>query len=326
MHIKPNIFETKVENFEQNSLAAFQYQFQNNIVYQSYCKHIGLFDPNSVTGLLQIPFLPITLFKTHLVKSFKETPTLNFLSSATGNIGRSTHPIKDISLYEFSFTQIFKQHFGSIQNTCILGLLPSYLEREGSSLIYMVRHLMKISGHPLNGFFLFEHKQLLERIEFLESKQKPYFIFGVSFALLDFAKKQQLQLKYGKVIETGGMKGRKKEITRDELILSLESGFGSNRIFSEYGMTELLSQAYAARDGKYFPAPWMKALITDLNDPFCILPEQKAGIINVIDLANIESCCFIQTSDLGKNHADGSFEILGRVDHSDTRGCSLMVV
>ncbi len=326
MHVKPNIFETKVENFEQNSLAAFQYQFQKNAVYQSYCKHIGLLDPNSVTSLLQIPFLPISFFKTHAVKSFPEKPSLSFQSSATGNMGRSQHHISDISFYEKSFIHTFEHQFGSIQNTCILGLLPSYLDREGSSLIYMVQHLMKISAHPLNGFFLFEHKQLLERIALLERKQTPYFIFGVSFALLDFAKKQQLQLQYGKVIETGGMKGRKKEITRDELMAVLESGFGSNRIFSEYGMTELLSQAYAARDGKYIPAPWMKVLITDLNDPFCILPEQKAGIINVIDLANIESCCFIQTSDLGKNHADGSFEILGRADHSDTRGCSLMVV
>jgi hypothetical protein len=326
MHVKPNIFETKVANFEQNSLSAFRYQYQNNEVYQSYCKHIGLFEPNSVTNLLQIPFLPISFFKTHTVKSFSEKPTLSFQSSATGNMGRSQHHISDISIYEKSFIHTFEQQFGSIQNTCILGLLPSYLEREGSSLIYMVRHLMKISAHPFNGFFLFEHKQLLERIEFLESKQIPYFIFGVSFALLDFAKKQQLELKYGKVIETGGMKGRKKEITRDELMAALESGFGSNRIFSEYGMTELLSQAYAGKDGKYKAPNWMKILVTDLNDPFCMLPEQKAGIINVIDLANIESCCFIQTSDLGKINTDGSFEILGRADHSDTRGCSLMVV
>jgi hypothetical protein len=326
MHVKPNIFETKVENFEQNSLSAFRYQYQNNEVYQSYCKHIGLFEPNSVTNLLQIPFLPISFFKTHTVKSFSEKPSLSFQSSATGNMGRSQHHISDISIYEKSFIHTFEQQFGSIQNTCILGLLPSYLEREGSSLIYMVRHLMKISAHPFNGFFLFEHKQLLERIAFLESKQIPYFIFGVSFALLDFAKKQQLELKYGKVIETGGMKGRKKEITRDELMAALESGFGSNRIFSEYGMTELLSQAYAGKDGKYKAPNWMKILVTDLNDPFCMLPEQKAGIINVIDLANIESCCFIQTSDLGKINTDGSFEILGRADHSDTRGCSLMVV
>lgn len=326
MHIKPNIFETKVTNFEQNSLQAFYWQYQHNAVYRQYCEHIGVFDPKSITQLLQIPFLPISFFKTHTVKSFQENSTLSFFSSATGKVGQSEHHILDSHIYEESFTKTFEANFGSIKNTCILGLLPSYLEREGSSLIYMVRHLMKISGHPLNGFFLFEHETLLERILFLESKQTPYIIFGVSFALLDFAKKHSLTLQYGKIIETGGMKGRKKEITRDELMLSLEAGFGSNRIYSEYGMTELLSQAYAARDGKYHCAPWMKILVSELNDPFCFLAPQKTGLINVIDLANIESCCFIQTSDLGKLNPDNSFEILGRADHSDTRGCSLMVV
>lgn len=321
-----HIFETKVENFEEFSLQVFRWQYQHNAVYQSYCQHIGCVDPNSVTQLLQIPFLPISFFKTHDVRSFTQEPVLRFLSSATGNMGRSTHALLTPSIYKESFTRMFHQYFGSIQNTCILGLLPSYLEREGSSLIYMVQHLMKLSGHPLNGFFLFEHETLLERILFLESKQAPYYIFGVSFALLDFAAKHQLNLQYGILIETGGMKGRKKEITRDELMLALEKGFGSNRIFSEYGMTELLSQAYAHNDGLYTPAPWMKVLISDLNDPFCFLPQGKSGLVNIIDLANLESCCFIQSSDLGKTQPDGRFEILGRADHSDTRGCSLMVV
>ncbi len=326
MHSKPDIFETNVANFEQNSLLAFNWQYEHNAVYRQYCEHIGLFDPKSITQLLQIPFLPIGFFKTHAVKSFQENSTLSFFSSATGKIGQSEHHIFNTLIYEESFTKIFEANFGNIQNTCILGLLPSYLEKEGSSLIYMVRHLMKISGHPLNGFFLFEHETLLERILFLESRQEPYFIFGVSFALLDFAKKQSLTLKYGKIIETGGMKGRKKEITREELIQSLEAGFGSNRIYSEYGMTELLSQAYAKRDGQYTCAPWMKILLSDINDPFCFLPAHKTGIVNIIDLANIESCCFIQTSDLGRLSPNGSFEILGRADYSDTRGCALMVV
>jgi hypothetical protein len=189
----------------------------------------------------------------------------------------------------------------------------------------MVQHLMQLSAHPLNGFFLFEHDQLLERILFLEQKKEPYFLFGVSFALLDFARKFKLNLQYGKIIETGGMKGRKKEITRDELHQELTSGFGSNRIFSEYGMTELLSQAYANTNGHYQLPKWMQVRISDLNDPFSFLPTGKTGILNIIDLANIASCAFIQTSDLGKLNVDGTFEVLGRADHSDIRGCSLLV-
>ena len=320
-----HIFNTNVANFEENSIAIFKLQYAQNAVYRQYCKHLGITHAESVTSLLQIPFLPISFFKTHQVRSFSAEPSLKFYSSATGNTGRSEHAILHPEIYTKSFTLSFENYFGPIKNCCILGLLPSYLEKEGSSLIFMVQHLMQLSAHPLNGFFLFEHDQLLERILFLEQKKEPYFLFGVSFALLDFARKFKLNLQYGKIIETGGMKGRKKEITREELHQELALGFGSNRIFSEYGMTELLSQAYANTNGHYQLPAWMQVRISDLNDPFCFLPPGKTGILNIIDLANIASCAFIQTSDLGKLNTDDTFEVLGRADHSDIRGCSLLV-
>lgn len=306
-------------------LSVFQFQFEHNLVYQKFCKHLGINDALAINDIKQIPYLPIELFKTHEVKAFEGSPEKIFYSSATGQMGQSRHYVKDLNLYEKSFIQAFEHYFGSVQNTCFLGLLPSYLEREGSSLIYMVQKLMKRSGHPMNGFFLYEHDQLLAHISHLEQKGKPYFLFGVSFALLDFASKNKVQLKAGKIIETGGMKGRKKEITKAELYTELSEAFQTRQIFSEYGMTELMSQAYADIHGHYQSMPWMHVSCTDPNDPLTELPQGKTGAIRIIDLANLYSCAFIQSSDLGKTHPNQTFEILGRLDRSDLRGCSLLV-
>lgn len=307
------------------ALQTFAHQYKENEVYRQYCQHLGITQTESITNSLQIPFLPVSFFKTHAVKSFRAEPSIIFKSSATGGMGQSEHALLTMHYYETSFMRSFEATFGSVKNKCILGLLPSYLEREGSSLIYMVQHLMQQSGHALNGFFLFEHQILLERLIHLEQKKESYFLFGVSFALLDFAQKHALPLNHAIIIETGGMKGRKKEITRAELMAALKNAFGTSQIYSEYGMTELLSQAYANIGGLYHCSPWMQIRISDLNDPFTFLIPGKTGIINVIDLANQESCAFIQTADLGKLNERGEFEVLGRADHSDIRGCALMI-
>jgi hypothetical protein len=237
----------------------------------------------------------------------------------------SKHHVADLNLYKESFTSCFTQFFGNISNYCFLGLLPSYLEKSNSSLVYMVQQLMAISGNPQNGFFLFEHDVLFERIQSLEKNKQPYILFGVSFALLDFAEKFHFKMEYGRVIETGGMKGRKKEITKDELISQLSNSFQSSKISSEYGMSELLSQAYSLENGQYQPPAWMKVQTTEINDPGKFCRIGKTGIIQVIDLANIHTCCFIKTSDIGIIHEDEKFEVLGRIDHSDMRGCSLLI-
>jgi phenylacetate-coenzyme A ligase PaaK-like adenylate-forming protein len=324
-HLVQRIFQSNVTNFEDLCLEVFHFQYANNEVYKKYCQLVGINENKFPTSISQIPFLPIDLFKTHAVKSFTQEPEKIFFSSATGGKGQSQHLVQTISIYETSFTSAFENYFGPIQQTCFLGLLPSYLEREGSSLIYMVQKLMKISGHPLNGFFLYEHEALKERILQLEKKEQPYYLFGVSFAILDFASKFSLPMKYGKIIETGGMKGRKKEITRHQLNQELNQAFSENAIYSEYGMTELMSQAYAKGEGFYESPPWLKIQIVDPNDPFTEKPIGQSGLIRVIDLANLYSCSFIQTSDLGSAKVDGSFEVLGRIDYSDLRGCSLMV-
>jgi len=325
-HFDESIFESKVTNFEEMCLAVFQFQFLHNLPYKTYCQLIGVNNHKSIKCINDIPFLPVEIFKKQEVKSFKTPAEKIFVSSATGGIGQSSHHVMSLELYRKSFVSTFENEFGPVKNCAFLGLLPSYLEREGSSLIYMVQHLMQLSGHPLNGFFLYEHQTLHHRILQLESKEKPYFIFGVSFALLDFVKKFPIPLKFGQVIETGGMKGRKKEITKMELYKELSDAFQTNNIHSEYGMTELLSQAYAKIDGKHCCPDWMQVQIVDPNDPFTQLNQNRIGLIRVIDLANKYSCSFIQTSDLGKKNSDGTFEVIGRLDNSDLRGCSLLAV
>ncbi|MFY8108372.1 MAG: acyl transferase [Bacteroidia bacterium] len=319
------IFNSKLNNFEELCLQAFNYQFHSNKVYNQYCRLLGINEANDITDIQKIPHIPVELFKTLTIKTGEFESQKIFESSGTTGMLNSKHHVADLNIYKESFTSCFTQFFGEISNYCFLGLLPSYLEKNNSSLVYMVQQLMAISGNPQNGFFLFEHDVLFERIQSLEKNKQPYILFGVSFALLDFAEKFQFKMEYGRVIETGGMKGRKKEITKDELLSQLGNRFQSTKISSEYGMSELLSQAYSFENGQYQSPAWMKVQTTEINDPGKFCKTGKTGIIQVIDLANIHTCCFIKTSDIGIIHEDEKFEVLGRIDHSDMRGCSLLI-
>ncbi|MBN2597634.1 MAG: acyl transferase [Marinifilaceae bacterium] len=310
--------------FEKLALQVFQYQATNNIVYKEYLEHLK-FDISTVKTLIQIPFLPIDFFKSHKVVSInKEAQAIFTSSGTTGNL-TSRHYVPDLKIYEASFTKGFEQYYGPVSDYCILALLPSYLEREGSSLIYMMEKLVEDSKHEQSGFYLHNHEELIAAIADLKKQNQKILLLGVSFALLDLAEQYQLDLDGVIVMETGGMKGRRKEITREELHAFLTQRLGVEKIHSEYGMTELLSQAYSKGDSLFFTPGWMKILIRDIYDPFSYEQQGRSGGVNVIDLANIHSCSFIETQDLGRIHEDGSFEILGRFDHSDIRGCNLLV-
>ncbi|MDB5205371.1 MAG: acyl transferase [Flavisolibacter sp.] len=310
------------KDFEEIALAVFHYQYFTNPVYKAYCDAINRV-PATVTDLEELPFLPIQFFKNFEVKSGAFDPQVVFKSSGTTGLTTSSHFVKDISVYEKSFLQCFAHFYGDVKELCVLGLLPSYLERHGSSLVYMVDSLIKKSDHSESGFYLYDYHRLKDTLIKLEGEGQKTILFGVSFALLDFADAFSMPLVHTTIIETGGMKGRKKEVTKAELYAQLQTAFSLKKIHSEYGMTELLSQAYAI-NGLYKTPSWMKVLLRDETDPFS--PAAKSGAINVIDLANIHSCSFIQTDDLGRMHGDGSFEVLGRMDNSDVRGCSQLVL
>lgn len=310
------------EAFGKIALEVFNFQYHNNSVYQQYCKLIHR-NPAQVNALHNIPFLPISFFKSHEVKAGDFEADAVFESSGTTGANTSRHYVKDLSVYEQSFLACFNEFYGHPEDYCILGLLPSYLERKNSSLVYMVNRLIQRSGHPLSGFYLHDLEKLSGTLQQLEKTEQKTILFGVTYALLDFAEKFPVQLNHSTIIETGGMKGRKKEITRAELNDMIKNSFGLSRVDSEYGMTELLSQAYAI-DGNFRCPPWMRILLRDETDPFA--PAPITGVINVIDLANINSCSFIATEDLGRRNADGSIEILGRLDSSDVRGCSLLAL
>ena len=321
-----DIFNIQSEkDFETKALKVFKFQFEHNTVYRSFCdllyKH-----PSDVTSLKDIPFLPIQFFKSHKVLSSQKPIERTFSSSGTTGSITSKHYITDISFYEKSFRKGFEQFYGNIEDYVILALLPSYLEREGSSLIYMVDALIKQSNHKESGFYLNNLSELNETLLKLESQGKQTLLIGVSFALLDFIETYSFKLKFTLVMETGGMKGRRKELVRSEFHSILKQGFGVENIHSEYGMTELLSQAYSKGDGIFECPNWMKVFVRDPEDALTILDFEKTGGINVIDLANVNSCSFIATQDLGKINQDGTFEIVGRFDHSDIRGCNLMVL
>lgn len=311
--------------FHAMALEIFRFQYQNNPVYREYCDYLKT-RPEKVDSLSGIPFLPIEFFKTREVLSEASAHTTLFTSSGTTGIGRSRHYVADISIYEESFLRTFERFYGPADEFCILALLPSYLEREGSSLIYMADHLIRRSGHPDSGFYLNNLETLKDKIEALEATQSRVLLLGVSFALLDFADRFSLSLKNTIVMETGGMKGRKKELVREELHARICERLGIEKVHSEYGMTELLSQAYSSGDGKFAAPPWMHLLIREPEDPFSYQEQGRTGGINIIDLANIYSCSFIATQDLGKIHADNRFEVLGRFDESDVRGCNLMAI
>jgi len=312
-------------DFKAKALNVFNYQAKNNLVYKDFLSFLNC-NPEKVKELKDIPFLPIQFFKTHEVLSDKSPVKETFLSSGTIGLQQSKHFVTDLSLYEKSYLKGFSHFYGNLNNYTILALLPSYLERNGSSLIYMVSDLIKKSGKPNSGFYLDNYDALAKLLTLLDKKGEKILLIGVSFALLDLIEKHQFKLKNTIVMETGGMKGRRKEMIRNELHQKFCKGFGVKNIHSEYGMTELLSQAYSKGDGFFKTPPWMKILIRDTEDALSILPYGETGGLNIIDLANINSCSFIATQDLGKTHPDDSFEILGRFDDSDIRGCNLMVV
>ena len=326
MILKDDIFNIK-SNAEFDALAidVFKFQFKNNKVYRSFCDLLNR-HPSDVKQVSDIPFLPIQFFKSHEVLSSSQPIEKTFTSSGTTGSVTSKHLVSDLKLYEDSYLKAFKHFYGNIRDYVVLALLPSYLERDGSSLIYMVNDLIEKSNQPKSGFYLNNREELAETLKALEANQQKTLLIGVSFALLDLVEDHQLNLKHTTIMETGGMKGRRKEIIRQELHQILQTGFGVNRIHSEYGMTELLSQAYSKGNGVFECPPWMKILTRDTEDALTIQQPNRTGGINVIDLANINSCAFIATQDLGKVDANGQFEIIGRFDNSDIRGCNLMAL
>jgi phenylacetate-coenzyme A ligase PaaK-like adenylate-forming protein len=325
--VQQKIFSVDSDDaFEQMCLHVFALQYKCNDVYRRYCDLLGV-HPKDVRSIEAIPFLPVELFKSHRVQCGNAPPELIFTSSGTAGTEPSRHYVNDLKIYNQSMIRSFELLYGQIENFTILALLPSYLERKGSSLVYMVERFMEISNHPGNGFYLYDHQKLKETIERLTELNRPVLLLGVSFALLDFAEKFSFSLPDNFIVmETGGMKGRQREMVREELHGKLCRTFGVGTIHSEYGMTELLSQAYSKGSGRFTCPPWMKTMIRDTNDPLSYIEKGKTGAINIVDLANVNSCSFIATQDLGKINEDDSFEVLGRFDNSDVRGCNLLVV
>ena len=321
-----SIFNIKnPEEFEALTLQVFNFQFNNNNVYRSFCDLLNT-HPSDIKAIKDIPFLPIQFFKSHTVVSTTEATEKIFTSSGTTGSMASKHFVSDLSVYETSFNKGFDAFYGPIEDFVVLALLPSYLERDGSSLIYMADAMIKTSKHKESGFYLNNLLELKNTLIDLEKQNKKIILLGVSFALLDLIEMHQFQLKNTIIMETGGMKGRRKELIREELHSILKKGFGVNEIHSEYGMTELLSQAYSKGHGVFGCPPWMRILTREPEDALHIQQPGKTGGINVIDLANINSCSFIATQDLGRVHTDNTFEIIGRFDSSDIRGCNLMVL
>lgn len=323
--LEQRIFDISDEHeFENLALEIFEYQFKNNMVYNRFCKLLKK-DPHSVSKLQNIPFLPIEFFKSRKILSDSRPAQITFSSSGTTGSIKSQHYITDLRLYQESFMNAFKRFYGEPSEYIFLALLPSYLERTGSSLIYMVDHLIKSSNNKESGFYLDDLEALSNKLNDLDKSGKKVFLIGVSFALLDLIENNKFSLQNTIVMETGGMKGRRKEMIREELHHELKKGFGVEHIHSEYGMTELLSQAYSKGGGVFNCPPWMKILTRDPEDAMSILTDGKTGGINVIDLANINSCSFIATQDLGRIK-NNKIEILGRFDNSDVRGCNLLLL
>jgi phenylacetate-coenzyme A ligase PaaK-like adenylate-forming protein len=310
--------------FNDIALQIFKYQAKHCTVYRDFITGLKI-NPDAVTTIQQIPFLPIEFFKVHRIVSSVDDAEVTFTSSGTTGITTSSHYVTDVSWYTESFRKAFQLFYGDIRDYTILALLPSYLERQGSSLIYMAEDLIKQSNNPDSGFYLYNHDELATQLAKQQQANKPTILIGVTFALLDFVDQYQINFPELIVMETGGMKGRRKEMIREELHEVLCKGFGVDAIHSEYGMTELLSQAYSKGAGIFNCPPWMCIITRDTNDPMSIVTNGKAGGINVIDLANINSCSFIATQDLAKLYSDGEFEVLGRFDNADIRGCNLLI-
>jgi phenylacetate-coenzyme A ligase PaaK-like adenylate-forming protein len=319
-----DIFRSDVD-FNHVALETFNLQAKENKVYCQYLQYLNI-RTEQVADIHQIPFLPIRFFKSFdIITGLPVSNAIHFTSSGTTGDIPSKHMVSDITLYEQSFTAAFNHFYGDVGQWCILALLPSYLERQGSSLVYMCDRLIRLSNHPQSGFYLHNYAKLYETLKHLEAQKQKTLLIGVSYALLDLAEQFPLSLQHTIVMETGGMKGKRPEMVKAELHEVLKNAFHTDAIHSEYGMTELLSQAYSKGSGVYYCPPWMKILIRDSNDPLSLNQTSKAGGINVIDLANRHSCSFIATQDMGKIYEDGSFEIAGRFDDSEIRGCNLMV-
>lgn len=326
-----NIFEIKTEeDFEEACLSIFNYQYENIDIYHKFVDYLNI-NPKKISKITEIPFLPIEMFKHHTILDRNRQTDAYFQSSGTTNIQTlSRHWIADFELYQQSILHCFQQFIGHPKDYIFLGLLPNYLERQNSSLIYMVDFLMNKSSQKENGYFLYNHPELLELLKNLNNRK--IILFGVSFALLDFIDFCEANGGFYSaqnsnliIIETGGMKGRKEEMTKDELLKILRNGFLTDKIYSEYSMTELLSQAYSLGNNFYQSPNWLRIMIRNLEDPFSYVEKGKTGAVNIIDLANKYSCSFIATQDLGKSFNNHQFQILGRIDHSDIRGCSLLV-
>lgn len=347
--LRQQILQVESDNFDQLALQIFHYQASYNELYHQYLTLLRI-NPNEVQAITDIPFLPISFFKTHEVLAEGEGRRAEggeqsavgsqqgagrkaqglrkaiFSSSGTTGLTTSQHLVTDLDFYLENTVLGFERFYGEVKDFCVLGLLPSYLERSGSSLIAMVDHFIQLSTQPQSGFFLYDHEALATVLTDCQKKNIPTLLIGVSFALLDFAEAHQLDLSNIIIMETGGMKGRRKEMTRTELHALLQKSFNVSNIHSEYGMTELLSQGYSKGKGIFYPTPTMKLFPREITDPFAIQKNNRTGVLNIIDLANLDSCAFIATDDLGRVYEDGSFEILGRLDTSDIRGCNLMVV
>lgn len=323
--MRQHIFEIQhAEHFKEQALAVFRLQANANPVYRAFIEHLGI-NPTAVNELQQIPFLPVEFFKNHRVQTATDAVQEIFTSSGTTGQITSSHYVADVNLYIQSFSQSFNLFYGPIEDYVVLALLPAYLERPGSSLVYMAKELIAQSKQSESGFYLYNHQELYQTLQQLEAAGRKVLLLGVTFALLDFAEAFSLSLKHTIVMETGGMKGRRKEMLREEIHGILQQAFDVSAIHSEYGMTELLSQAYSKGNGLFATPSWMKILIRDVNDPMQLQAQGISGGINIIDLANIDSCAFIATKDIGKIHPNGQFEVLGRFDYSDIRGCNLMV-
>jgi hypothetical protein len=330
MELRKRIFNVTAANFNALALEISRFQYAHNETYRQYCDLIKC-DMGAIGTIMQIPFLPIGFFKSREIKTTVFEPVQVFESSGTTGAVNSKHLLKDIALYEESFLSTFGQFYGDISGYCILGLLPSYLERSNSSLVSMTNELIKRSGNAKSGFYLYDLEQLHQTLLANETEGLPTLLIGVTYALLDFANAFPMQLRHTIVMETGGMKGRKKELTRSEVHAQLQQQWGINEVHAEYGMTELLSQAYAKKTGLFGTPPWMQVLLRAEDDPFHVraaatLTTPLTGAGNIIDLANLYSCSFIATDDMIRLYPPGEFEVLGRLDNSDVRGCGLMVM
>ena len=311
-------------HFHTLALEVFQFQARFNPFYREYISLLNI-RPEKVEQPEDIPFLPVSLFKTHAIQTGSWAPALRFSSSGTSAMSTSNHLLKDPAFYLANAERCFSAAYGPPAGFCFLALLPSYLEREGSSLVYMANHFIRSSPYRQSGFFLYDWNNLTRVLDECREQKIPTVLLGVSFALLELAEKSPLKIPDAIVMETGGMKGRRRELTRAELHGQLTEAFGVAAIHSEYGMTELLSQAYSRGEGRFHPSPPMRVYAREITDPLSAQDNGRLGALNIIDLANLDTCSFIATDDLGKVHPDGSFEVLGRLDNSDIRGCNLLI-